>query len=207
MTWEYADDWADDSEIIREARERGDELGCPAVSRSVASLLRLLAATVAAQAVVEVGTGAGVSGAALLEGMVPTGVLTTIDIEGEHQRVARETFSALGYHHTRSRLIAGRALDVLPRLSDAAYDLVFIDGDKSEYPAMLAQAKRLLRVGGLVVLDNALWGGRVADAGQRDPETVGLRDAAAMIKDDDDWVPSLLTLGDGLLVALLQDRT
>jgi len=177
------------------------------VSRSTSALLRLLAATVSAQAVVEVGTGAGVSGAALLSGMVPSGVLTSIDIEAEHQRVARDTFNALGYDHTRARLIAGRALDVLPRLSDAAYDLVFVDGDKSEYPAMLAQAKRLLRVGGLVVLDNVLWGGRVADAGQRDPETVALRDAAAMIRDDDDWIPALLTVGDGLLVAQLHDRT
>lgn len=139
--------------------------------------------------------------------MAATGVLTSIDIEAEHQRVARDTFTALGYDHTRARLIAGRALDVIPRLSDAAYDLVFVDGDKTEYPAILAQAKRLLRVGGLVVLDNVLWSGRVADPAERDAETVALRDAAAMIAADDDWMPALLTVGDGLLVALLRDRS
>jgi predicted O-methyltransferase YrrM len=207
MAWEYVDGWSEDSEAVREARERAAELGCPALSRPSAALLRLLAATVAAQTVVEIGTGAGVSGAALLAGMAPTGVLTSIDVEAEHQRVARETFTALGYDHTRARLIAGRALDVLPRLSDAAYDLVFVDGDKTEYPAILAQAKRLLRVGGLVVLDNVLWSGRVADPAERDAETVALRDVASMIRSDDDWVPALLTVGDGLLVAHLSDRT
>lgn len=207
MAWEYVDGWSEESEAVREARERAAELGCPALSRPSAALLRLLAATVAAQTVVEIGTGAGVSGAALLAGMAPTGVLTSIDVEAEHQRVARETFTALGYDHTRARLIAGRALDVLPRLSDAAYDLVFVDGDKTEYPAILAQAKRLLRVGGLVVLDNVLWSGRVADPAERDAETVALRDVASMIRSDDDWVPALLTVGDGLLVAHLSDRT
>lgn len=194
------------SEPIREARERAAELGCPAVSMSAADLLRLLAASVQAQAVIEIGTGAGVSGAALLGGMTAPGVLTSIDVEAEHQRVARETFTALGYDHTRARLIAGRALDVLPRMSDAAYDILFVDGDKTEYPAILTQAKRLLRVGGLVIFDNMLWGGRMADAGERDPESVALRDTAAMVKADDDWMPALLAVGDGLLVASLRDR-
>ena len=169
--------------------------------------MRFLAASVNAQAVVEVGTGAGVSGAALLSGMSPAGVLTSIDVEAEHQRVARETFTALGYDHVRTRLIAGRALDVLPRLSDAAYDIIFVDGDKSEYPAILTQAKRLLRVGGLAIFDNVLWSGRVADPAQRDAETVALRDTAAGIKADDDWMPALLTVGDGLLVASLRGRS
>lgn len=207
LAWEYADGWAEEPEIVRDAREKGDELGCPGLSRPSAALLRLLAATVNAQAIVEIGTGAGVSGAALLSGMAPTGVLTSIDVEAEHQRVARETFTELGYDHTRARLIAGRALDVLPRMSDAAYDLVFVDGDKTEYPAILPQAKRLLRVGGLVVFDNMLWSGRVADPAERDAETMALRDTAGAIRMDDDWLPALLTVGDGLLVASLRDRT
>ena len=207
QTWGYVDEWQQDPEPIREARTRAADLGCVPVTRPTASLLSLLAATVKAQAVVEVGTGTGVSGAALLAGMEPSGILTTIDIEAEHQRTARETFNALGYDHVRTRLIAGRALDVLPRMSDAAYDIVFVDGDKAEYPAALAQAKRLLRVGGLVIFDNALWGGRVADPAQRDAETTALREVAALVDDDDDWMPALLTVGDGLLVASLRGRS
>lgn len=177
------------------------------VTRPAAALLRLLSASVNAQAVVEIGTGAGLSGAALLGGMTPAGVLTSIDIEAENQRVARDTFTALGYDHTRTRLITGRALDVLPRLSDSAYDIVFVDGDKTEYPTIVVQAKRLLRVGGLVILDNVLWSGRVADAGERDAETVALRDVANALRSDDDWLPALLTVGDGMLVASLRGRT
>ncbi len=169
--------------------------------RPAAALLRLLAASIDAQAVVEVGTGTGVSGAALLSGMSATGVLTSIDIEAEHQRVARDTFTALGHDHVHTRLITGRALDVLPRLSDGAYDIVFVDGDKTEYPAILQQAKRLLRVGGLVIFDNVLWSGRVADPAERGAETTALREVASAVKADEDWMASLLSVGDGLLVA------
>lgn len=203
-SWAFVDDWPVEDHAVREARTRAADLGCPAVSRPAAALLRLLTSVAKAQAVVEVGTGTGVSGAALLAGMGDTGILTSIDIEAEHQRVARETFTTLGYDHTRVRLIAGRALEVLPRLSDAAYDIVLVDGDKTEYPAILAQAKRLLRDGGLVILDNVLWGGRVSDPAERDTETAALREVTAQVKADDEWLPTLLSVGDGLLVASLQ---
>lgn len=207
QSWAYVDGWEDDSETLREARARAAELGCVPITRPAVALLRLLAASVNAQAVVEVGTGAGISGAALLSGMTSAGVLTSIDIEAENQRVARETFTALGYDHVHTRLIAGRALDVLPRLSDAAYDIVFVDGDKTEYPAILVQAKRLLRVGGLAIFDNVLWSGRVADPAEREAETVALRDVTTAVRTDDDWMPALLTVGDGLLVASLRNRS
>ena len=61
----------------------------------------------------------------------------------------------------------------MPRLTDAGYDLVFLDGDKAEYGEYLEQAMRLVRPGGLIVFDNALWHDRVADPAQRDPETTG----------------------------------
>lgn len=77
--------------------------------------------------------------------------------------------------HNKVRLISGRALDVLPRLTDGGYDLVLIDGDKTEYDACLDEALRLLRPGGVVAVDNALWHDRVADPAQRDPDTVAIR--------------------------------
>ena len=75
---------------------------------------------------------------------------TVIDIEAEHQRLARETFTEGGVAQQRARTIAGAALDVLPRLTDGHYDLVFCDGDKAEYAAYLKEALRLLRPGGVV---------------------------------------------------------
>ncbi|MEI7453727.1 MAG: O-methyltransferase [Actinomycetes bacterium] len=201
-SWNYADEWLDESEQIRAARDKAKELGCTPVAPSTAHTLRVLARALHAEAVVEVGTGAGVSGAALLSGMTSDGVLTSIDNEAELQRLARETLTSLGFDHIRARLITGRALDVLPRLTEGAYDLVFIDGDRTEYPAALTLAMRLLRTGGMVAFDNLLTDGSVADPASRNPESVALRDVAHALRDDDHWVPALLTVGAGLLVAI-----
>ena len=112
-------------------------------------------------------------------------MLTTVDIETEHQRLARETFNEAGIPTQRARTIAGAALDVLPRLTDGHYDLVFLDGDKTEYSAYLREAVRLLRPGGVVAFDNALWHDRVADPSQRDAETTAIREVLREVEDDD----------------------
>ena len=103
------------------------------------------------------------------------------------------------------RLIAGRALEVLPRLSDGAYDLVFCDALRTENGDYLAAALRLLRPGGLVVFAGALADGRVADPGARDADTVAARDLARMVRDEPRLVPTLLPLGPGLLAGVLVD--
>nr|MCW2727969.1 methyltransferase [Aeromicrobium sp.] len=165
--------------------------------------LSFLASAIDAKAVAEIGTGTGVSGLWLLRGMRPGGILTSVDLEAEHQRLARETFRAAEYEHQRFRLIAGAGLDVMPRLTDAGYDMVFLDGDKVEYGEYLEQAMRLVRPGGLIAFDNALWHDRVADPAQRDPETTAIRDVVKRVSADDRLRSMLVPLGDGLLVAQL----
>lgn len=189
---------------MRTARAKAADLGSDAISASTAALLSVLAASVNASAVVEIGASTGVSGAALLAGMTDEGILTSIDVEAENQRVARDTFTALGYDHVRTRLITGRALEVLPRLQDSAYDIVFVNGDRTEYPAIVAQARRLLRAGGLIVLNSALGSGGLADSGQREAGHTALREAANTLRDEDHWLPALLTVGSGMLVATLR---
>jgi len=196
---------AEHAGVLRDARLRGTDLGVSCVSAQVASLLELLAASIQAQAIIEVGTGTGISSAALLEGMKAGGVLTSIDLEAEYQRHAKELFTSLGFEPNRTRLIAGRALDVLPRLSDGAYDLIFIDAEAGEYPAMLNQTKRLLRIGGLVIFHGAFSTG-MADPGTRDYEATAMRDLATELRSDNDWLPSLLTVGEGLFLASLRSR-
>ncbi len=154
-----------------------------------------------ARAVVEIGTGTGVSGVWLMRGMRPDGVLTTVDIEAEHQRLAKETFTEAGIASQRVRTISGAALDVLPRLTDGHYDLVFCDGDKAEYGAYLKEALRLLRPGGVVAFDNALWHDRVADPSHRDEETLAIRDLGREVAENESLVSVLLPVGDGLLAA------
>jgi predicted O-methyltransferase YrrM len=187
--------------VLAAARGQAAELGITPVSPAAGAALRLIAAIGNAKAVVEVGTGTGVSGVWLLRGMRGDGVLTTIDFEGEHQRVARRVFAAAGNAPSRARIITGRALDVLPRLADGAYDLVFIDHDVTEYSAGVAAAARLLRLGGTLVLGAALAGGRVTDPALRDPETVMVREVVKVLRDAEEWTPALLPVGEGLLCA------
>jgi predicted O-methyltransferase YrrM len=176
-------------------------VGVTPISPGAGAALCFLASVLDARAVVEIGTGTGVSGVWLLRGMRSDGILTTVDIEAEHQRLAKQTFTEAGVAHQRTRTIAGAALDVVPRLTDGHYDLVFCDGDKQEYSAYLKEALRLLRPGGIVAFDNALWHDRVADPAQRDDETVAIRELGHAVRDHEGLVPVLLPLGDGLLVA------
>jgi predicted O-methyltransferase YrrM len=197
--WSHAEDFVAASEHIDEARRRGEELGAESVGNGVGSVLQMLAAAIGAKAVMEIGTGAGASGLWLLGGMPADGILTTIDLDTEHQRAAREAFAAAGIAHQRTRVIAGRALEVLPRMTDAAYDLVVVDADKQEYPDYLAQATRLLRPGGTLVMT---WSDKESDPANRDAETRTLRDVGRSIRDHDHYAVSLLPVGEGLLVAV-----
>jgi predicted O-methyltransferase YrrM len=199
---EYAESYLPEDSVLQAARTRGRELGCTPIGPGGGAALRFLAAATNARAVVEVGTGAGVSGLWLLRGMRPDGVLTTVDKDPEHQRAARQAFSEAGIPSGRARLIVGNALEVLPRLADGGYDLVFVDAAKTEYGDYLTEALRLLRPGGVVAFDNVLWHDKVADPAQRDPETVAMRDLGKAIRDDDTLVPVLLHAGDGLLAAV-----
>ncbi len=202
VSWAYAEDFVDESEAATAARESAVELGVAPLGRGAASILTVLARAVQAKAVVEIGTGSGVSGLALFAGMQPDGILTSVDIETEHQQVARKAFLSIGIPTQRFRLIAGTALNVLPRLSDGAYDLVFIDADKVEYAEYVEQAVRLLRHGGVLAVDNALWHDRTADPSNTDEATEAIRAAITAVRENEDLVPALLPVGDGLLVAV-----
>jgi predicted O-methyltransferase YrrM len=200
----FAESFVAEDAVLAAARARASEVGCVPIGPGGGAVLRLLAAALGARSVVELGTGTGVSGVWLLRGMRPDGVLTSIDVESEHQRLARKTFTDAGFASSRFRLINGRALDVLPRLADTSYDLVLVDADKTEYADYLSAALRLLRPGGVIAMDNVLWKGRVADPAARDPESVALREVAKQVRDHEMLVPALLPVGDGLLVGVKQ---
>ncbi len=199
---DFVDGYLAEDDVLIAARTLAAEVGCRPIGRGGGAALCFLAATVGARAVVEIGTGVGVSGLWLLRGMVADGVLTSIDVDPEHQRRARAAFTAAKYAPGRSRLINGTGLDVLPRLTDGGYDLVFVDAVPAEYPRYLDEAVRLLRPGGVVALDDALGDGRVADPGTEDPDTVALREVVHRVRADDRLVPILLPLGAGLLAAV-----
>ena len=201
-TLAYAEAFTAESEGAERARQRAEEFGVEPISTGVAAVLTFLARTVSARAVAEIGTGTGVSALALLAGMAPDGVLTSIDSETENQVAAREVLTAQGIAGRRIRLIAGQALNVLPKLTDGAYDIVYVDGDPLEYVEYVAQASRLLRPGGLLVLHHALWQGMVADPENSDDEPLIIREALAAVIEEGSFTPVLLPVGDGVLVAV-----
>ncbi|HZD00798.1 MAG TPA: O-methyltransferase [Actinomycetes bacterium] len=194
---------AGEDDALRHARERAAAGGMPPVSADTGAFLRLVARWVDAQAAVEIGSGAGYSGIWLARGLAAKGILTTIEADPEHQRLAKASYEEAGVSN-RVRTILGRALEVLPRLSDGGYQLAFIDALKDEYPSYLEHALRLVRPGGVILADNVLWSGRVADAKACDPSTEGLRLYARRIAEDERLDSVILTVGDGLAVSLVR---
>jgi predicted O-methyltransferase YrrM len=172
------------------------------VTPAVGALLCLLTKLSGGKAVVEVGTGAGVSSLWLLSGMSEDGVLTTIDIEPEHHLIAKQAFSDGGIGPSRTRLISGRAQEVLTRLADESYDLVFIDADPLDQPDYVVEGMRLLRSGGAIVVHGAALGGRAGDPAAHDAEVAAVREAARLIAENELLTPALVPLGDGLLAAV-----
>ncbi|MET3803469.1 putative O-methyltransferase YrrM [Nakamurella sp. UYEF19] len=198
----FAEFFVPEHDAVLTARGRAADLGCEPIGSGAGAALTFLAAVLSARAVVEIGTGTGVSGLHLLAGMAKDGVLTSIDIEAEHQRAAKEVFTVFGVTPGRARLINGRGLEVMPRLTDGAYDLVLVDADRTGYPQYVGEAIRLLRTGGILVLAGALHGDKVADPTQRDAETIAVREAGRIVRDDETLVPMMTSLGDGLLAAV-----
>jgi predicted O-methyltransferase YrrM len=199
----YVDDFLPEDQPLLQARRNAAEVGgATPVAPVTGATLRFLASAIGARSVVEIGTGCGTSGLWLLRGMRAGAVLTSVDVEPEHQRLARATFIAAGFPAGRYRLISGRALEVLPRLADGAYDLVFCDADPREYLEYLVAAHRLLRQGGVVVFDNALSRDRAADPRGTGPESVAVRDLCEQVRVDERLVPLLLPVAGGLLAAV-----
>ena len=201
-SWDFAENWQSEESIRTHARVKATEIGCPAIEPGAGAALRTLAAAVKAHNVVEIGTGAGVSALWLLEGMNPDGVLTSIDNEAEHQLIAKEALNQSGVSPNRVRLINGRVDEVLDRMTEGAYDLVFVSSRPIELEGHIAAGVKLLRKGGLLVIDNALWHHKLADPAQRDPETVAIRSAVEHFADNDSFISSLLPVGGGLLVSV-----
>ncbi len=200
-TADLVESFLTEDDVMADARSAASVLGCVPISPGVGSALRFLACAIKARAVVEVGTGTGLSGLWLLRGMRPDGVLTSIDVDPEHQRIARAAFTASGHGPSRLRLINGMGLEVLPRLTDGGYDLVLVDTSPADHPRYLDEALRLLRPGGVVALHGVLGAG-VLDPNAADAGSLALREVIRQVREDERLAPTLLPLGGGLLAAI-----
>lgn len=209
-SWAHGEEFVEESGlfadegVLARARERGQELGATPVLPGAGALMRVLAASVQAKAAVEIGTGSGVGSLYLLSGMHPDGVLTTIDPEVENHRAARESLTEAQIRSPRVRTIAGNPRDVVGRLTDHAYDLVSFPAHAPHALDLLEHARRLLRVGGVLVIPHALHHDRVADPAARDAETQAVRAVLRAVAEAEDLVSALTGSGDGVLAAVLR---
>jgi predicted O-methyltransferase YrrM len=196
----YSESFAHEDYFMQQARSNGREIGAADTSAAVGNFLKFAVNLVSAKSVVEIGTGSGVGGLWLLSGMPADSVLTTIDSEREHSKIARTIFEDADIAPTKYRIITGKLIEVIGKLADNAYDLVIIRPALDLFD-MVQESYRLLKPGGLLIIDKALSGGKVADPTQRDPESIARRDAIKVVKEDERWAASLIPIGEGLLLA------
>ena len=196
----FAESFAHEDYFMQQARRNGQEISASDPTPAVGKFLKFSVNLLNAKSVVEIGTGSGVGGLWLLSGMLSDAVLTTIDSEREHSKIAKTIFDEADIAPTRYRIITGKLIEVIGKLADNSYDLIVIRPALDLFD-MVHESYRLLKSGGLLVIDQALSGGKVADPTQRDPESIARRDAIKVVKEDERWAASLIPIGAGVLVA------
>jgi predicted O-methyltransferase YrrM len=198
----YAESFIAEDAIKVAARARGVEIGTRDLTQGAGAYLSFLAHLLKAQSVVEVGTGSGVGSLWLLDGMLRSGTLTSIDDEMEHTSIAKLALADAAIEPSRYRLITNPVMEVMTKLTDRAYDLVVYRHNPEDLTYAISEAERILRSGGVFVVDNFFGGGKVSDPAQRDPKTIALREAGKALKTElEIWSTSLIPIGDGLLLA------
>ncbi|WP_022881314.1 O-methyltransferase [Gryllotalpicola ginsengisoli] len=197
INWKFANDVVVEDDVIARARQHSLELGVTPIPPAVGAQASVIVAATGANKIIEVGTGLGVSGLWLLKGGEDA-ELTSIDTEVDHQQHARQFFAEAGIAPARVRLIGGRARDVLPRMNENAYDIVFIDADPGSVIEYVEHGLRLARPGGTVLVAHALWGGKVGNPANRDDVATGFRTLITEISGSSAVVSALSIVGDGL---------
>ena len=192
--------WTED-DLLRELREDLERRGPTIqVSAETGRLLATLVAASGARRVLEIGTLFGYSGVWIARALPTGGSLDTLELSDVHADAAESWFDRAGLADMVT-VRRGPALSTLPQL-DGPYDAVFLDAVKAEYVDYASHAARMLPVGGLMLADNAIWSGRVADPAQTDADTEGLRRFHELIAHDGAWTSTVLPVGDGLAVAV-----
>ena len=192
-----------ESEALKRLRDetRGDPMAILQISADQGQFMALLVRLTGAKRILEIGTYTGYSSLAMAEAMPPDGRLITCDINAEWTNAARRHWQQAGLEE-RIELQLAPALETMEALradgQTDSFDIVFIDADKGNYCAYYEAALKLLKPGGLVLLDNTLWKGKVADERILDPDTCAIREVNSLIFRDDRVDVSINPIGDGL---------
>ena len=194
--------FAAEDDVLTAVRQRHSAEGLPAIqiSSDEGKLIGVLLRAVGARRVLEVGTLGGYSGIWIARALPDDGLLTTIERDPKHARVARQSFADAGVAD-RVELIEGDALEVLTQLAPG-FDAVFLDADKEPLEAYYHQAMRLLRAGGLLLCDNALCDDRVIDDRDDAEDVRGIRACNSLAAGDPRLTATIIPVRDGLLAGI-----
>lgn len=183
--------------LLIEMEEYAAEHRVPIADREVARFLEISARANRARKALEIGMAISYSVIHLARGMGEEGLVVTIEPNDEMIRASEEFLGRAGLRE-QVRIERGKALDVMPRLNET-FDLLFIDALKEEYRGYLDLGLERLAVGGLIIVDNLLWGGKVADESeQSDSSTLALRDFNHYFVNHHQLLAQVLPVGDGL---------
>jgi predicted O-methyltransferase YrrM len=175
------------------------------ISPEQGQLMGLLVRLLDARRVLEIGTFTGYSALAMALALPDDGKVLACDVSREWTDVARRAWNEAGVGG-KIELRLRPAIETLDELlregAEGSFDLVFIDADKTSYATYYERSLRLLRRGGLVLVDNVLWSGKVADPAVQDADTAALRSFNAMLRDDPRISLAVVPIGDGLAMAL-----
>jgi len=192
------------SRLRQETRRAAADRAGMQITPEQGQFMALLARLIGARRLIEIGTFTGYSALAVMLALPPEARLLCCDVSAEWTSIARRTWDEAGVGD-RIELRLQPALDTLEELVRADWagtvDMIFVDADKDNYPAYVEAAIGLLRPGGLLLVDNALWSGRVADPADRTAGTEAIRRVNAMLRDDPRVDFSLIPIGDGVALA------
>jgi predicted O-methyltransferase YrrM len=164
------------------------------------AFMALLVKLTDARRILEIGTFTGYSSTAMALALPPDGRITCLDVSREWTDIARETWADAGVAD-RVELRIGPAAETLTTLDDDSFDMAFIDADKPGYDTYYTECLRVVRSGGLILIDNVLWSGAVADPGNTDENTTIMRALNEKVAADERVDHVLLPIGDGLTLA------
>ena len=160
-------------------------------------LLKMLTEMISPRNILELGTFTGYATLCMAEGAPEDARIDTIEVFDENEDFLRSVFE--GYPDgEKVNLIMGDASEIMKRMDDECYDLIFIDADKRAYPDYLIEARRILRPGGFIIADNTLWDGHVIEADRNDPQTAGVKLFNDLVAGDDTLEKVIIPLRDGL---------
>ncbi len=187
-------------DVLRSIEDEGLADDWPIVGAAEGSFLHILARAIGARRILELGAAIGYSGTWWARALPPDGELTTVEADPETARIADANLTRTGVKD-RVTILVGPAEEILKDL-EGPFDLIFVDINKDGYPAVLEPCIRRLRVGGLLVTDNVLWHGAVANSKDHSKDTAAIRTYNERLAKDPRMLVSILPLRDGVSVAL-----